>query len=415
MIDASENIVQKSKLGIEEIRAKLSEKNGREYWRSLDDIAETEEFKELLEKEFPRETSAWSEGYNRRDFLKVMGASLSLAGLTACVKQPEEKIVPYVKAPELAVPGQPLHYATAFVMEGYATGVLARSDEGRPTGIEGNPDHPASLGAADIFATASLLNLYDPDRSQVVLRNNSVSSWENFVQAARLQLEVQRSLRGAGLRILTPNITSPTIGAQLQSILSEFPQAKWHQHEPCGTDNIREGTKAVFGEYLHPRYKFDKADVVLSLDGDIFASGPAHLRQARDFADRRRVLGKHADMNRLYLAESSPTVAATMADHRFRMKASEVEAFARNIAAELGVAGVTKANSPVDPTTVSAIVKDLQRHRGASIIFPGNYQSESVHALAHAMNAALGNIGATVEYTQPVEVLAVNHSQSLKE
>ncbi len=405
---------QKNILTIEDLRNRLSNGKGREYWKSLDAVADMEEFRELLEKEFPRETSTWGEGFSRRDFLKVMGASLSLAGLTSCVKQPEEKIVPYVKAPELLVPGKPMYYATAFVLGGYATGVLAKSHMGRPTGIEGNPDHPASLGAADTYATASILQLYDPDRSQVVMNNGGVSSWEKFSLSFRPLLEVQRSLKGAGLRILTENITSPTLGSQINAILAQFPEATWHQYEPCGLDNVREGMKDLFGEYLQPRYKFDKADVILSLDGDFIGTGPGNVRHAYDFANRRRVSGKTADMNRLYCAESTPTVTGGMADHRFRMKASDVELFARSVASQLNVNGVSGSITVVDAKTLAVLVKDLQAHRGASIVIAGNHQPAVVHALAHAMNVTLGNVGNTVEYTDPVEVKAVNHGASLK-
>ncbi|MBI5474230.1 MAG: TAT-variant-translocated molybdopterin oxidoreductase [Ignavibacteriae bacterium] len=405
----------KKTLNIDELRKRLSRGTGREYWKSLNALAETEEFRELIENEFPREASTWGDGYSRRDFLKVMGASLSLAGLTSCVKQPEEKIVPYVKSPEQIVPGKPLYYATAFVHGGYATGVLAKSHMGRPTGIEGNPDHPASRGAADVYAIASILNLYDPDRSQVVLNNGGVSSWEKFGRSVQPLIEVQRSLKGAGLRILTENITSPTLGHQINSVLAQFPEAKWHQYEACGLDNIREGTKLIFGEYLQPRYSFDKADIILSLDSDFIGTGPGNIRYARDFADRRRVSGNTANMNRLYAAESTPTVTGGMADHRFRMKASDVEQFARAVASSMNVEGVAGATDVVDANTLSVLVEDLQAHRGKCLVVAGNHQTAVVHALAHAMNVALGNVGSTVEYTDPVEVKPVNHGASLKE
>ncbi|HXF99348.1 MAG TPA: TAT-variant-translocated molybdopterin oxidoreductase [Bacteroidota bacterium] len=400
-------------LNIEGIRAKLAAKNGREYWRSLDEIAGTEEFKQYLEREFPQGAAAWDEGVSRREFLKVMGASLSLAGLTACVKQPEEKIVPYVKAPEYLVPGKPLKYATAFVMGGYATGVLATSHLGRPTHIQGNPDHPASLGACDVFAAASILDLYDPDRSQVVLYRGIVSSWEKFLQSARPQVEVQRSLKGAGLRLLTPNVTSPTLMSQIQSLLAAFPEARWYRYEPCGLDAVREGMQMLFGEEVMPRYRFENADVILSLDSDFLGLEPGHIRYAHDFAQKRRVSGTEARMNRLYAAESTPTITGGMADHRFRMRASEVEAFARAIAAQLAVPGVAPAGSPVDAKTIAAVVKDLQNHRGTSLVLAGSHQPPVVHALAHAMNVALGNVGMTVEYTEPVEGKGVHHRRSL--
>jgi molybdopterin-containing oxidoreductase family iron-sulfur binding subunit len=399
-------------LNIAAVRAKLAGKNGKEFWRSLDEVAETEQFKQFLEKEFPREASLWSEGYSRRDFMKVMGASLSLAGLTACVKQPEEKIVPYVKAPEQLVAGKPLQYATAFVLGGYAQGVLVTSHQGRPTHVAGNPDHPASLGATDVFATASLLNLYDPDRSQIVTEKGEPSRYERFLRNAKGQLEAQRALRGAGLRILTQNITSPTLGAQIEAILSQFPEAKWHQYEPCGLDNVREGARLAFGEYVHTRYRFDKADVILSLDADFFSSGAGSVRYAHDFANRRRVGAEKADMNRLYMAESTPTITGAKADHRFRMKASEVASFARAVASRLGVAGVA-ASGGVDEKIVAAVANDLLSHKGSSIVVAGIHQPAAVHALAHAMNVQLANVGATVEYTSPVECRVENHIPSL--
>ncbi len=408
------NVTEKKPMTIDDVRAKLANTGGKEYWRSLDELADSDDFKAFVQKEFPREAETFGNGYSRRDFLKVMGASLSLAGLTACVKQPEEKIVPYVKAPEHLVPGKPLYYATAFVLGGYATGVLAKSHMGRPTGIEGNPDHPASLGAADIFCTASLLDLYDPDRLQGVQYKGEPSSWERFTQTVRPLVAVQRSLRGAGIRILTQNVTSPTLGWQIQSILDEFPEAKWHQYEPCGLDNVREGTKLAFGEYLHTRYHFDKADIVLSLDADFLGTGPANVRHAYDFANRRRVSGTQAKMSRLYCAESTPTITGGMADHRMRMKASEVEEFARTIAYHLGATAAPTGSSGIAAKKLDSLISDLKNHRGSSIIIAGNHQPPVVHAFAHAMNIALGNVGVTVEYTEPVEVNPVNHVQSLK-
>src|SRR5258706_279638 len=187
-------------IDLKTIRERLSNEKGAKYWRSMDELADTEEFREFLHREFPREASVWEDSFSRRSFLKVMGASLALAGLSSCVKQPDEKIIPYVKQPEILVPGKPLSFATAFVMGGYATGVLATSHMGRPTRIEGNPDHPASLGSTDVFTTASILTLYDPDRSQVVTNNGAFSTWEKFYDQLQVDLEIQKSLKGAGLR-----------------------------------------------------------------------------------------------------------------------------------------------------------------------------------------------------------------------
>ena len=403
------------KLDVASIRERLAGLGGSAYWRSLDELAETPEFTEFLHREFPREASVWDDALSRRGFLKIMGASLALAGLSGCLKQPEEKIVPYVKQPEILVPGKPLSFATAFVMGGYATGVLATSTMGRPIRIDGNPDHPASLGATDVFTTASILSLYDPDRSQVVTHRGAFSTWEKFYAQLQVALEVQNSLKGSGLRILTDTVTSPTLSHQLNALLRQFPNAKWHQFESVNHDNLFEGANLAFGEPVQTIYHFDKADIVLSLDADFIAQGPAHIRYAHDFADRRRVHGAHADMNRLYVAECMPSVTGSMADHRLRLRTSQVEQIARAVASALNVPGITPAELPDDHRRwAAAVVKDLQQHRGRSIVVAGTQQPPVVHALAHAINDALGNPGQTVHYTDPVETAPTNHAASLR-
>ncbi|HTK82508.1 MAG TPA: TAT-variant-translocated molybdopterin oxidoreductase [Bacteroidota bacterium] len=406
---------EKNRFDIASIRARLSGEKGSEYWKSLDELAETEEFNEFLHREFPREASVWDDALSRRGFLKIMGASLALAGLSGCVKQPEEKIVPYVKQPEILVPGKPLSFATAFIMGGYATGVLATSHMGRPTRIEGNPDHPASLGATDVFATASILSLYDPDRSQVVTNKRAISTWDKFFAQLQTAIEVQRALKGSGLRILTETVTSPTLAHQMNTLLTQFPNARWHQYEPLHEDNAFEGAKLVFGMPLQTRHRFDRADIVVSLDSDFIAQGPGHIRSARDFANRRRVQGSHAEMNRLYVAECMPSVTGSMADHRLRAPSSHIENIARGLAAGLHVEGVHAAQiGEPEQRWVDAALKDLLAHRGKSIVVAGPQQSPIVHAAVHAMNNALGNTGETVLYTDPVEASPMNHGDSLQ-
>src|SRR5882762_5085484 len=201
-------------LDLAAVRERLREKKGPEFWRSLDELAAAPEFADLLHREFPRHASEWTDGadgVSRRSFLQLAGASLALAGLTACTRQPTETIVPYVKQPEQLVPGKPLFFATALTVGGYATGVLAESHQGRPTKIEGNPDHPASLGATDVFAQAAVLSLYDPERSQTILHSGRPATWSGFVSEAGGALRALQALGGDGLRILTGTVTSPTI------------------------------------------------------------------------------------------------------------------------------------------------------------------------------------------------------------
>src|SRR5262245_19275519 len=385
---------------IQALRAKLQGTRGREYWRSLEAVAETPEFKEYLHREIPQNASEWLDPVGRRGFLKLMGASLALAGVTACTRQPEETIVPYVRQPEELVPGKPLFFATAMPFAGSGVGLLVESHEGRPTKIEGNPDHPSSLGATDIFAQAAILGLYDPDRSQTITHLGEIRSFESFGVGMRPVLDAPQASKGAVMRILTETVSSPTLGAQLQAFLTRFPQAKWVQWEPFGRHNAREGSRLAFSEYADPQYAVEKADVILSLDADFLCTGAAGVRNARAFASRRRIDGDRAGTNRPYAVESDPTNTGSRADHRLPLKASEIEGFARALAAQLGVGGVAAADLPEAASRwLPPLVSDLQASRGASLVIAGDGQPASVHVLAHAINESLGNVGATVTYT----------------
>ena len=225
-------------LDVSALRQRLMKARGRQYWRSLEELARTPEFRNRLENEFPAGAAQESRSLNRRSVLELLGASLGLAGLTACTKQPPEKIVPYVQAPEEIVPGKALYYATAFLVGGVASGVLVESHMGRPVKVEGNPEHPASLGATDAFAQASILGLYDPDRSKTAIRNGRVSSWVSFLAAVNQERERLLTQRGAGLRVLTETVTSPALAHQLRKLRELFPEARWHQYEPAGRGKI---------------------------------------------------------------------------------------------------------------------------------------------------------------------------------
>ncbi|HXH39122.1 MAG TPA: TAT-variant-translocated molybdopterin oxidoreductase, partial [Thermoanaerobaculia bacterium] len=399
---------------------------GNEYWRSLDELSR-DDFNEVVESEFPQGALALERGVDRRDFVKLMGASMALGGLAAC-NRPAETIVPYVRQPEGLIPGKPLFFASAMTISGYGHGVLVESHMGRPTKIEGNPDHPSSLGATNSFMQASILGLYDPDRSQVVRHLGEISTWSEFLASLQPALKASGA-NGAGLRLLTQTITSPTLGAQMQQILAQYPGAKWHQWEPAGGHNVREGLRLAFGSYANAVYHFDKANVVVSLDSDFLDSGPGHLRYARDFSSRRKVRKGTTSINRLYVIESGPTGTGSLADHRLAVRPSEIETYARAIVAglggrESGVGGrsteVNSQSSDTRPPTpdarfVTALVRDLQKNRGASIVIAGDGQPPAVHALAMAINQALGNLGSTVTITDPVEVAPVNQLDSLRQ
>ena len=398
------------------VRERLRSAVGRRYWRSLDEVAQTKEFTDLLHREFPDRASEWLEDLGRRQFLKLMGASLALAGLTSCTRQPAQKIVPYVKQPEILVPGKPLYFATAMTLGGYASGLLVESHEGHPTKIEGNPEHPMSLGASNVFQQASLLDLYDPDRSQAVLNGGQISTWAAFLSMLHDTLQRQQSTRGAGLRILTETVTSPTLHAQINAVLEKFPKAQWLQFEPINRDNAHEGARLAFGEIVEAQYHFDKARVVLALDSDFLFSHPAGLRCTRDFTNRRRVSAGKMDMNRLYSVESTPSVTGSNADHRLALRSGEIEDFARALARKLGAISDEEGNPmPASHAQwIAAVAGDLQQNRGNSIVIAGENQPPLIHALAHAMNQFLGNAGATIHYTASAEAKAVNQLESVR-
>ncbi|MCI0560975.1 MAG: TAT-variant-translocated molybdopterin oxidoreductase, partial [Nitrososphaera sp.] len=365
-----------NQLDLASIRARLSKVQGEQYWRSLEELAETQEFQDFLHHEFPRQASEWTDPVSRRQFLKLMSASLALAGLNACAR-PAEKIVPYVRPPEEVIPGKPLFFATAMSVGGFATGLLVESHMGRPTKVEGNPEHPASLGATDVFAQASVLTLYDPDRSQTLQHLGEIRPWSTFLTDFRTELIAQQKVQGAGLRILTETVTSPTLAHQLQSILKGFPLAKWHQYEPTGRDNVRAGAQLAFGEYVETLYRFDKANVILALDADFLTRGPGSLRYAREFIAKRRVQAEQSQMNRLYAVESTPSSTGAKADHRLPLRASEIEVFARAVTSKLGTnegQGSKITNGDPHSQWMDALVRDLKQHQGSSIVLAGDHQ-----------------------------------------
>ncbi|HEY2961977.1 MAG TPA: TAT-variant-translocated molybdopterin oxidoreductase [Pyrinomonadaceae bacterium] len=397
-------------------------RGSKKYWRSLEELADTPVFREFVAREFPQQAEGWNDPFERRTFLKLMGASLALAGLSGCVFQPPEKIVPYVKQPEENVPGKALFFATAAPLFGAATPVLVRSNEGRPTKIEGNPDHPNNRpsdfpaedpyrdprgsSATDIYAQASILNLYDPDRSQTLTYREDIRTWTAFVGQIRSAVDEQKSKQGAGIRFLTETITSPSLGAQMKEVLTAFPQAKWHQYEPANRDNARAGAMMAFGQPVNVTYKFDLAQRILSLDADFLSAMPGYLRYAREFIERRRVSENNRDMNRLYVIETTPSNTGAMADHTWTVKPSQMESLVRTLAS-----GGTADGFP----WITPLLLDLQQHKGASIVIAGDGQPPIVHALAHVMNNALGNVGKTVFYSNALEVNSVDQRQSLQD
>jgi MoCo/4Fe-4S cofactor protein with predicted Tat translocation signal len=369
-----------------------------EFWRSVEEYAASREIEELVHREFPALASEFTDPVGRRRFLQLMSASLALAGAGACTRQPRETIVPYVRQPEEIIPGRPLFFATALVDNGVAMPVLVESHMGRPTKIEGNPEHPASLGASDARTQAAILTLYDPDRAQTISNRGEVRPWGSFLAAMQLAMTAQRAAQGAGLRILTGTVTSPTLADQLDSLLKELPQARWHRWEPSGR--------------LAPRqdfiYHFDRADVVLSLDSDFLSCGPGHIRYARDFASRRRGAVASKEPFRFYAVETCPSTTGSKADHRLPLKPSEIATFARALN---GGARLSEKHAAF----ADAALRDLRAHRGRSIVTAGDMQPPEVHEEVRRLNEALGNIGTTVVAAEPVEARPVDHAASIAE
>jgi molybdopterin-containing oxidoreductase family iron-sulfur binding subunit len=381
------------------IRVKLANQRGPRFWRSLEELADSEGFRAWLRSEHPAIAEAAS--LDRRDFLKLLGASLALAGLAGCSHPPRSQIVPYVHKPVGQVDGLPRYFATTLTRNGYARGVLVRNDMGRPTKVEGNPQHPASLGSTDIFAQAAILQLWDPDRSQSVMRGDSVATWDDFAAALTERVAHFHANRGDGLRVLVGPTTSPTLIAQLAVFEKRFPGARWHVDDPAG----------IAGRNEFARYRFDRAKVIVSLDADFLSDPAAGVRYSRDFIAARNPEDGGV-MSRLYVVEPTPSVTGSMADHRLPLASRDIETFAAQLAARLESGG--------DATTISgygrwieAVARDLDANRGACTVVAGDSQPEPVHAFARSMNQLLGNVGRTVEYAPSLLANPANGDGSL--
>ncbi len=380
-------------LNLAELRQQIEKKKGKEYWRSLNELAESEEFEEAVQREFPRQAQLLGD-LNRRDFLKVLGASLALAGLTSCAPSEREKVLPYVNPPIEMVPDEAIYFASTMVQDGIGKAVLLETNMGRPVKVEGNPLHPESLGATDVFMQASLLELYDPDRAKAIKFKGAEKSWDDFAAAVG-------GLATGNLRILSGPATSPTFIDQAQTLLGQNANARWYQYSPLARGNSYNGTAMAFGQPLEPVYDFTKAEVVLSLDSDFVFVEPGHVRYAHDFALKHQPISPYGTMNRLYVVESSMTNTGAMADHLLAVKPSQVEAFARAVAGRMGLGVSEPANVPgqdwLDP-----LVSDLQRAGAGALVVAGERQPAVVHAIAHAINQSLGAVGTTVTYIPPI-------------
>jgi len=348
----------------------------------------------------------YSDDLSRRSFLKLLGASVALAGLDGCTRMPGEHILPWVHQPPELTPGVALHYATSMTLDGFATGLIVEAHEGRPTKIEGNPDHPASLGSSGVLEQASLLQLYDPDRARVIRRDRQRASWEQFVAAfspANLRNRVGRN--GGGLALLMQPTSSSVTADLLVHLHTLYPAMGLYFDSPLGASALDSALQLSPGTTVVQRHDFSQADVILSIGSDFLAEGAFTLRYARQFADGRRA--PRVRMNRLYALESPVTVTGANADHRLRRRPSRIEslvAWLRDL-----LSGDTAAGSSSDHGFVpdeqerawmTAVAADLKAHRGRSVVIAGDGESPRTHALVAAINDALGNSGRTTWFTQ---------------
>jgi len=376
-------------LTLAEVRAELKGVKGKKYWRSIDELQGTAEFEAAVEREFPSSAQEWVDPVSRRGFMKLMGASMALAGLSGCTKQPDEPIYPYIKAPEDLILGKPNYFATAHPLATGAVPTLVKADQFRPIKIDGNPEHAYNQGSSDPFTQASILDLYDPDRSKHVTFQGEAREWTEFAQG--LRAKATESKDGTGIYFLTTTITSPTLARQWKAVAAAYPNGKLVQYDPAIA-----GTLLAAGAVA--QYDLSGADVIVSLDADFLsgASYPGFHKLVREYAARRK---DPKQLNRLYVIESTPTTTGMKAEHRLGLRASEVPAFAAALAASLGVEGASAPGyswTPEQQTFLAALAKDLKASAGKSAVIPGLYQDPSVGALAAAINSALGNTGKTV-------------------
>jgi len=387
------------------------------YWRSLTE--RTRALPASAANEFPAGASEL-DGVSRRGFMQMLGVSTAVAGLGAACQKPNEKIIPFVRRPDEVTPGNALHFATGYALEGYTAGLLVESHEGHPTKVEGNPSHPDTLGATTAFEQALILGLYDDDRAQQLRRGDKQIAWTTFLSETRTRCEALTSNGGAGLRFLTAPTASPLLADLRRRILARFPQAKFVSYASAAGDGAVDGTKLAFGRPLVPRHRLTDASVIVSLDADFLNDGPEQTRLSREFSGRRTPT---RDMNRLYVVEPAMTVTGMIADHRLRLRGSDVPAFAAALCAMLSARGVNglgalgglaQGNGSWDQKWLAAVAADLERNRGRCLVIAGRRQPAVVHALAAALNSGLGNVGKTVDYGAPLTTDANGGPQALR-
>lgn len=383
------------------------------YWKSLNELAQNEAYRKHVENEFAEGASEAPSKQSRRTFLELLGASVALAGLAAC-RRPIEKIVPYVNQPEFVVPGNPLFYATAVPMAGSVTGLLVETNEGRPIKVEGNPDASSSLGGTNRYHQAATLDLYDPDRSQGIRLDGNSATWDEFSTYAKEHFSTEKKIL-----FISSDYASPTLERLKSSFLPQSKGSKWVTYEPFMEENIHAATKLVFGKPLRRVNHFDKASVILSIDDNFLDNAFNGVSNTKAFSKARRVMSVNDSPARLYVAESNFSVTGSMADHRFRLKNSQLLAFTQALATELSDHSALSnfrgfSNDFTNDERVKKLATDLKANKGKSIVTAGFQQNSDIHALVALINYALDNQGKTVSYHEVSFLTSLRGLSALK-
>jgi molybdopterin-containing oxidoreductase family iron-sulfur binding subunit len=386
-----------------EFRRRLAATDPNRPWTSLDEIIDEGMLEVWLGAEFPNAAEVTT-GAGRREFLRLAGASLMLAGLTGCGELRSDLALPYVNQPEESIPGVPRLYATAVEFAGYAQPVLATCHDGRPTKLDGNSQHPANPGGgSDVFMQTAILQFYDPQRSHGPFRHGQPSTWTHFERELTSMRETWQARRGSGLRVLVGNTTSPTHSRQLRELLTQLPEARVHVHEPLCGRNRQRAMRLAYGRDVEMSHALENCDVIVSLDDDLLGPGPHQVCNAQGFARRRGDTALGQGRTRLYAAQSTPTLTGIAASARLSVDPSRFADVAAAIGMRLGIAG---AHAPhlgdAERDWVEKAARELAAHPGRSLLTCGAHLAPAVQALACWVNEQLGNVGATVFYMEPI-------------
>lgn len=388
------------------------------YWKSLGELAKNEEYEKFVEREFPENATELNDQVSRRSFLRVMGASIALAGFAAC-RRPVQKIMPYSKEPEDIVPGNPLYYASAMPFQDALTGIVVENNEGRPSKIEGNELHPASKGNTSIFGQGSLLNMYDPDRSRYVRNDGERSSVSAFAEFCSDHF----ANTDQNIAFVSEANSSITYNRLKEQALEAFPNAQWITYEPFGEDHALEGTNIAFGERLRTYNHFGQANVIVSFDDDFLnpAANKNSVEDTKQFTNGRSVSSPEDGMSRFYAIESTFSLTGSNADNRLRIKSGDIELFIYALAAELSqsVSGLEAfnghSNEFSDHEWIPVLAEELLENRGDSILTVGRDHKPAMHATIAAINVALGNAGETVSYYDVPHIDDQNNQEAFSE